>query len=312
MLAWVTGATGFVGAALVERLLARGDRVVALVRPASRHRAPAGAEIAESVLPDVSGLARAPRPDVVFHCAASIEGTEADGRVIHVEGTLRLAALARGARFVHLSTTDVYPLTSAVPVSETTPCAPHDAYGRTKLEGERRLLEAMSGAIVLRPPGVYGPRSNRIGVLEIARRIERGTFYFVGDGSVLRSWIFVDTLVDAMLYAAEHGELRGVFLVDDGRPVSRREFAEAVARAVGRSARFPRVPAPVAIAAAGMLERTLAPFGLASPISKEAVRQALIGLPLDTSKWMGTGFSPRFDFREAIAKTIAGARSGRG
>lgn len=306
MLAWVTGATGFVGRALVERLAARGDTtIVALVRPASRHRAPAGAEIVvEGILPDTSALAALPRPDVVFHAAAVIDGDETEGRAVHVEGTLRLAEAARGARFVHVSTTDVLPISSNVPLSESSPCAPHDAYGRTKLEGELRLLALRPDAVVLRPPGIYGPRGTRDVVLHTAERILRGTFFHMGDGNALRSWIFVETLVDAMLHACERTELAGVYLVDDGRPVSRRVLAEEIALVLGRRTWFPSVPVSALRTAAWTLERAAPRLGLRAPFTSESVRYATTSLVLDTTRWKGTGFVPRFTLEEAIRITL--------
>jgi nucleoside-diphosphate-sugar epimerase len=307
--AWVTGATGFVGRALAERLLARGDRVTALVRPSSEHRAPSGVEVVLGALPDAAPLAALSPPDVVFHCAAVIDGDEAAGRAVHVDGTLRISDAARGARFVHVSTTDVYARTTSGPLTESTRCAPRDAYGRTKLEGETCLLAARPDAVVLRPPGIYGPRATRDVVGHLAARIERGRFFYIGDGTPRRSWIFVETLVDAMLHAAERPDLAGIFLVDDGRSVSRREFATEVARALGRSARFPAVPAPLARAAAWTFERALPPLGMRSPLTSDGVDQSLADLPLDTSRWRATGFVPRFTFREAVARTAA-ARTG--
>jgi nucleoside-diphosphate-sugar epimerase len=314
VLAWVTGATGFVGRALVERLAARGDTtIVALVRPASRHRVPAGVSVvAEGILPDTSALSALPRPDVVFHAAAVIDGDEAEGRAVHVEGTLRLAEAARGARFVHVSTTDVLPISSQVPVSESTPCAPHDAYGRTKLEADRRLLALRPDAIVLRPPGIYGPRGTRDVVLHIAERILRGTFFHAGDGSALRSWIFVETLVDAMLHASQRTELAGVYLVDDGRPVSRRELAGEITRVLGRKAQFPNVPVSALRMAAWALEGVVPRVGLKAPLTSASVRYATTSLILDTTRWKETGFLPRFTLEEAIRITLQwGRKTGR-
>ncbi len=309
MLAWVTGATGFVGSALVERLRVRGDDVLAIVRPSSRNRAPRGARVVEAVLPDIGSLESFPVPDVVFHCAAAIEGTEEEGRAVHVDATLRLAAASRGARFVNVSTTDVLPISSAVPLSESDPCAPHDAYGRTKLEGERRLLAAFPRSVTLRPPGIYGPGSARDVVLHTAERIQRGRFFFIGDGHARRSWIFVETLVDALLHVASRGDLVGPFLVDDGRSVSRRELAREIAGALGTSAKFPTIPARAAGFAAWIFERALPPFGVRSPLTTEGVRYASTSLPLDTTKWKATGFSPRFDLRESIALTLEWGRA---
>jgi UDP-glucose 4-epimerase len=215
-----------------------------------------------------------------------------------------LAEIAATARFVYVSTTDVLPEASDEPLSEAAPCAPVDAYGRTKLEGERRLLEAHPGAVVLRPPGIYGPGATRDVVLDVARRIARRTFYYVGTGSARRSWIFVDNLVDAMLHVAEHPKLTGKFLVDDGRSVSRREFAEEIARTLGRRAWFPSIPAPVALGAAWSFERACPPLGIHPPATLEGVRRSLPSQPLDTTRWKATGFRPRFSLPEGIARTI--------
>jgi nucleoside-diphosphate-sugar epimerase len=309
VLAWVTGATGFLGQAVATRLVARGDDVVALVRPSSRARAPDGVRVVFGVLPDVGALASLPSPDVVFHCAAVIDCDDAQGRAVHVEGTLRLSDAARGARFVHVSTTDVLPISSRTPLSESAPCAPHDAYGRTKLHGERRLLAARPDAVVLRPPGIYGPGSPRDIVLHMARRISRGTFFHVGHGDAPRSWIYVDTLVDALLHAATSSELRGVYLVDDGRPFTRRELAAEIALALGRATDFRSVPAALVHTAAWILERALPAVGLRAPFTTESVRYETTALSLDTARWKCAGFRPQFNLREAVLATLSWGRA---
>src|SRR5262249_11953885 len=157
--------------------------------------------------------------------------------------------------------------------------------------------------------GIYGPGSRRDVVLHIARGILRGRPFHIGDGRALRSWIYVETLVDAMLHAAALPELRGPFYVDDGQPVSRRELAAQIARGLGRPLAFRRVPAFSARAAAWVLERALPPLGVRAPFSSEGVQYATTALPLDTSRWKNTGFRPRFTLREAIAATIAWGRA---
>ncbi|HEX3597899.1 MAG TPA: NAD-dependent epimerase/dehydratase family protein [Polyangiaceae bacterium] len=309
MLAWVTGATGFLGRALTTRLLARGDDVIALVRPSSRGRAPHGVRLVEGALPDVGRLASLPAPDLVFHCAAVIDCDDAEGRAVHADGTLRLSEAARGARFVHVSTTDVFAVSSSSPVTESTPCAPHDAYGRTKLEAERRLFSARPDAVVLRSPGIYGPGSTRDIVLHTAARIERGTFFLIGDGAAPRSWIFVETMVDALLHAAGRAELSGVYLVDDGRPVTRREIATAAARVLGRPPWFPRVPVAAARAAAWVAERALPPLGVRPPLTTPRVRYATTPLALDTARWKSTGFRTRYGLPDAVLQTITWGRA---
>jgi nucleoside-diphosphate-sugar epimerase len=309
VLAWVTGASGFVGYAVAERLVARGDDVVVYVRPSSRGRVPSGTRVVEGSLPDVSALASLPPPDVVFHCAAVIDCNDAEGRRVHVDGTLALADAAHGARFVHVSTTDVLPDASASPLDETSLCAPRDAYGRTKLDGERRLLAARPDAVVLRPPGIYGPRSQRDVVLHLAKRIARGTYFHVGDGNALRPWLFVENLVDALLHAATFRDLHGVYLVDDGRAVSRREMAAEIARALGKSPRFASLPVPAARVVARVLENTLPRLGMRSPLTTSGIRYATTPLTLDTTRWKSTGFRARYDLRAGVRATVAWGRA---
>jgi UDP-glucose 4-epimerase len=308
--AWVTGASGFVGSTLVERLSARGDHVVALLRPHSFHDAPRGVDRVECTLPDVSAVSGLAQPDAVFHCAAVIGCSESEGHAVHVDGTVALAEITRGARFVHVSTTDV--LGEHRPeraVSEEAHCAPEDAYGKTKLIAEERLRALRPDAVVLRPPGIYGPRSKQDVVQHMARKIARGRFYHVGDGRALRSWVFVETLVDAMLHAAERPELAGVFFVDDGRPVSRRELAAEIAHALGRPARFPRVPTRAAWAAGWLCERALPLLGVDPPLTTRGVAFRASALALDTTRLKNSGFVHRLSLRESIAATLSWARA---
>jgi 2-alkyl-3-oxoalkanoate reductase len=304
--AWVTGATGFVGSTLIERLKARGDRVTAFVRPESRSSAPAGVEVVEGVLPDATALSRVAEPDVVFHCAAAIDCSEPVGRAVHVDGTLALARVAGGARFIHISTTDVVGASHEHGLlTEQHTCAPVDAYARTKLEAELRLLELRPQAVVLRPPGIYGPRSRRDVLMHMARTIDRGRFYHVGAGRALRSWVFVETLVDAMLHLARAAETRGVFFVDDGRPVTRNELATEIARALGQPDRFVHVPTPIAWTAGFLCERVFPRIGIAAPITTSGVSFRTSALPLDTSRLKNAGFSHRFTLRESIRATLS-------
>lgn len=284
--------------------------MVALVRPASRARLPSGAKAVFGTLPDVSPISAFPRPDVVFHCAAVIDGTSAECRNVNVEATARLAEAAGTARFVYVSTTDVYPIQSASPVSEATPERPRSVYGKTKLEGERRLRALRPDAVVLRSPGIYGPRSERCLVSHTARRIERGTFFHVGDGSAVHSWIFVENLVSALLYVSENESLSDAFLVDDGGSISRARMSDEIARAMGRSVTgSPTIPGTVALALGLILERLLPPFGQMPPLTSEGVRYALASLPLDTSRLRNAGFTPPFTMAEGIERTLTWARS---
>lgn len=154
----VTGATGFVGAALVESLRARGLPV----QPWSRA---AGFDLEQPArwreqLRDV---------DVVVHCAARVHQLHDRGdeltlyRRLNTEATVELAAAAASAgvrRFVFLSTAKVYGEGALVAYSEATPPAPQGAYAQSKWEAEQALMalarERGFELVILRPPLVYG------------------------------------------------------------------------------------------------------------------------------------------------------------
>jgi nucleoside-diphosphate-sugar epimerase len=320
MRVWVTGATGFVGGATVRRLLAGAHDVVAVARPSSAHavdRARVTLAVADLAgLDALSALDAMARPDAIVHCAAEIfpggPDAEARSRGVHVDGTAAVAARARrlGARFIHLSTTDVYvDETSARVIDEESPTGPRALYGRTKLEGELRVRAECPDAVILRPPGIYGPGSRGDHVQDVARKMLRRRFVFVGDGRARRSWIYVENLVDAIVLALDGRVPAGTYLVDDGAPVERRVLVGTIARALGMPAIFPRVPLPAARVIARVLERACPAVGVTPPLTMRGVRFLTEGFPLDTRRLRATGFRPSWKLDDAIDETVRWVRS---
>ncbi|HEY3821325.1 MAG TPA: NAD-dependent epimerase/dehydratase family protein [Polyangiaceae bacterium] len=309
---WITGATGFVGGAALRRLAARGDEVVAIARPSSAHALDRTlASVAVADLPDISALHTAPPPDVIVHCAAEIfpRGPDAErrSRAVHVDATKALGERADrdGARFVHLSTTDVYiHETSAFTIDEDSPTGPTALYGRTKLEGELCLRRACRDAVILRPPGIYGPGSRADYVQHVVRRLAKRRFVIVGDGRPLRSWVYVENLVDAIVRAVDGRIPSGTYLIDDGEPVSHRDLVATIARALRVPARFLHVPVPLARVLARSLEPACSTLGVAAPLTMHGVRFLSEGFPLDTRRLRATGFAPSWRLEEAIDATV--------
>ncbi|MFF8770260.1 condensation domain-containing protein [Kitasatospora sp. NPDC015120] len=156
----LTGASGGVGAAVLQELLAQGRPVRALVRPESAHLvAAAGVEVAEGDLADPDSLRRAVEGvDTVVHAACTF--TE------HAVDLAAMRALVGGWRgtggFVLVSSVDAYGRPAPGEVAEGAPAAGAlSPYGRAKLDCERILLDAAPGArgpvSVVRPPLVWGP-----------------------------------------------------------------------------------------------------------------------------------------------------------
>ncbi|WP_029897406.1 UDP-glucose 4-epimerase family protein [Desulfohalovibrio reitneri] len=254
----VTGATGFVGRALVRRLLDEGHAVRAVVR-AGDVSLPDAAE--RVVVPDLAaappGSEHFQGMDAVAHLAARVhrmrdssEDPLAANRRLNRDATLALArrtAECGVSRFLFLSTVKVHgEATHGRPFRETDAPAPEDPYAISKLEAERALADIPGLApVVLRPPLVYGPgvRANFLRLLKLARS---GLPLPLGAARNKRSLVSVDNLADAALTCLVHPAAPGrTFLVSDGRDLSTADLVRILARHMGRPCRL--LPIPPAI-----------------------------------------------------------------
>ncbi|KTG16291.1 MULTISPECIES: SDR family oxidoreductase [unclassified Guyparkeria] len=254
----VTGASGFVGRALTERLVSlQGRRARAGVRMESRS-VPAGAVPVVVDLQDASSDWSEALDDVtaVVHCAARVPGAtngdEAAYRQVNVDGTLRLAKAASDAgvrRFVFLSSVKVNGESSPVgkPFTPNDSPAPEDAYGRSKLEAETGLLELARETgmevVIVRSPLVYGPGVG--GNFEMMRRwAAKGIPLPLGAIRNRRSLVGLANLVDFLLTCLHHpAAVNRVWMVSDDDDVSTTELLQRLGQAVGRPARLIPVPA---------------------------------------------------------------------
>ena len=256
----VTGAAGFIGSTLVDRLLADRHSVVGVddlssgrsenLGPAERN---ADFEFvkADIVDADLIGLLADTRPEVIFHLAAqisvrhSVDDPPFDASV-NVVGTVRLAEAARRAgvrKVVHTSSGgSIYGTPPSYPTNEDTPIDPTSPYAASKVAGEVYLntfrnLYGMECSHIA-PANVYGPRQDphgEAGVVAIfsqALLAGRPTKIF-GDGTDTRDYVFVDDVVDAFVRAS--GEAGGGQRFNIGTEVetSVRQLHTAIASAIG-------------------------------------------------------------------------------
>ena len=266
----VTGATGFVGKAVVQRLLAddESQRVVVAVRLD-------GLQWPEQVLPHVTGDLE-PATDwslalkevsAVVHCAARVHvmhDTAANPltafRAVNVDGTLNLARQAAAAgvkRFVFISSVKVNgELTQpGRAFTETDAPAPQDAYGQSKHEAELGLhqIAADTGmeVVIIRPPLVYGP-GVKANFAALMRAVQRGWPLPLGAVHNQRSLVALDNLVDFIVTCITSPQAANqTFLVSDGQDLSTTELVRGMAQAVGVSTRL--LPVPVLALQAGAL-----------------------------------------------------------
>lgn len=208
----ITGAAGFLGSHLADRLVADGHRVVALddlstgrlanLKEAREHTGlyVHRFDITETDLRDVLVHEA---PEVVCHLAARRSADPVGDARVNVGGTANLlqGCVAAGVERVIFASdaTAVYAAASR-PVSERAGIAPASAFGASKVAAEAYLESSGLPGVVLRLASLYGPRSRTGVVAHFARSLARatpGTVY--GDGSVARDLLHVEDAVDAVL-----------------------------------------------------------------------------------------------------------------
>jgi nucleoside-diphosphate-sugar epimerase len=244
----ITGATGFIGGRLAQRLIGEGHPVRCLVRAGSDTSLleELGVEMAVGDLTGADSLARAVEDcGYVFHCGALVSdwATKREIRAINVEGTrnlLEVAVRASVKRFIHLSSTDVYGYPDGGAIEEShTATRFRNWYAQTKLEAEMEVGRAERTdalqAVILRPATVYGPGSKEV-IGEIARAIRGGHMLLIDDGRPIAGLCYIENLLDAALLALRHEAAPGhAFNVTDGLSTTWRQLTDGLADGLGSS-----------------------------------------------------------------------------
>ena len=271
--ALVTGATGLVGSHIVERLIADGWNVRALVRDASAAQwlRDAGADLARGDILDGATLRAALADcDTVFHCAALISASGSWDRFqrANIEGTRAVidAVAAAKARLVHTSSVAVYGDDARyrdTPTDEDTPLAPleeHAYYARSKRESEHLVLDAHATgelwATAIRPPMIYGRRDRQL-VPRFARVMRTGIFPLFAHGRSTMSLVHASAVADGAVRAARC-ELAGgrAYNLANDFPVTVADMVQLGSNGLGRRVLGVHVPLALARASFGTLART--------------------------------------------------------
>jgi UDP-glucose 4-epimerase len=240
----VTGASGFIGSHLCDRLLALGHRVTGLDSLIVGN--PANLEAAKQhdsftfVKQDVANVTPETLEgiDWVFHLAGladlvpSIQNPE-NYYHSNVHGTFALLNACRSAiieRFVYTASSTCYGIPDQYPTPETYPCSPEHPYALTKYLGEQLTMHWAKvyklPALSLRLFNVYGPRSRTSGAygavfgVFLKQKLAGQPFTVVGDGKQTRDFTFVSDVVGAFVKAAESNISNEIINVCSGNPQS--------------------------------------------------------------------------------------------
>jgi len=296
--ALVTGATGFTGSVLINKLCECGIRVRAIARSSSKRDALQGLPIEwivgnvydpETVERAVTGV------DFIFHVAAAYREagiTDDIYRKVHLDSTRLLAQAALKnpdfKRFVHISTVGVHGHIENPPANESYPFSPGDVYQQTKADAELWLRDfAPKNGLpftIIRPAAIYGPGDRRL--LKIFKMASWPFFPVLGRArGQLYHLIHVEDLTGIFIQAALHPKAQGeVFIGGDPQALALADIVSIIRSEYGRKARMIRIPAWPFFWMAGICETVCRPFGIAPPLYKRRVAFFTKDRSFDTSK----------------------------
>jgi nucleoside-diphosphate-sugar epimerase len=321
----VTGATGFIGRALAERLLLRGDSVAALVRASSRveELRALGVELVQGSLDDAGSLAAAVEGrDLVVHLAGLVKARSTRELFeVNGEGTRRVAqACARAARpprLVYVSSLAAAgPSTPGRPRTEDDGPAPVSDYGRSKLEGERAVRDVSSTveASIVRPPIVYGPRDREL-VPPLVRMARLGLGLRAGFQEKRYSVVHVRDLCEGILQVADRGQrvapsgAVGIYFLDDGAEHGWDAIVDAAAAALGRRACVVPLPEAASLVVAAAATLSAAVTGRPAMLSFDKIREIRQAAWTCSSERARreVGYTPQVGLAEGMREAVAWA-----
>jgi nucleoside-diphosphate-sugar epimerase len=313
----VTGATGFTGSVLVQKLVKGGIKVSVIARPSSKTDHLSNLPIKwyrghvfdpETVKSACSGV------QYVFHIAAAFREARYDDEYyynVHVKSTQLLAQEVlqnpEFKRFIHISTVGVHGHIENPPANEDSPFNPGDIYQKTKAEADiwiRNFAKERDLSLtVIRPAAIYGPGDRRL--LKLFRAVNRGIFPILGYGKCLYHLIHVEDLTNVMMLAAVHPRAEGqVFIAGNSEPIALTEMVRIIADELGSKPRIIRLPVAPFFVIADICESLCRPLGIEPPIYRRRVAFFTKDRAFDTSKLRNIlGYRYVFTNEEGLRQT---------
>lgn len=245
----VTGATGFIGSRLAERLSLQEEAEVTGTGRKPERITDLRTYNVEPVSLDIRDTEKLERAiegkEIIFHTAAVMDTDPDTARSVNIEATEALVQLAGKAgvrRIVHISTVGAYDMVDKTEVDESTPLAlNHPAtYHRTKAIGEKRAFEIAGKKgvemTVVRPSMVYGP-GHGIWTVGMFENVREGKPVFLGDGSTYFNPVYIDDVVDALVLCAKSPQAPGEGFNLSSEVTTWRDFMDYYGKLCGKEPR---------------------------------------------------------------------------
>lgn len=318
----ITGASGFIGSALVDEALKRGYAVVAGIRKTSSRKYLADGRIKfieldftnpqklEHVIADFSKTQD--RFDYVIHNAGITKAKKVqDYFTVNFQYTKNLADAFINSnnipeKFIYMSSlAAIGPGLTKEPIKHTDEKKPVTSYGKSKLESEN-YLRSLNGFpyIIIRPTAVYGPRDKDIFIL--IKMLNRNFEAYIGFGKQVLSFIYVKDLAKAIFMALESPHKQKEYLVSDGSVYDSKTFNTIAKKHLKKKTISVTVPTPVLRPIAYVTETMASVFGSIAVFNRDRLREfEARNWSVDTEPLQReTGFNADYDLEKGLKESI--------
>lgn len=315
----ITGATGFIGSHIAQRLAEYQEEVTALVRKTSKidFLKSLGIKFAYGDINDIDSVRRAMNGiEVIYHSAALADEwiSPKEAHRVNVQGTKNLldcALEAKVKKFVFVSSLavlgmqDHYGTAADAPYHKT-----GDSYIDTKIDSEQLVMEYYRKynlpVTVVRPGFVFGPRDNKL-IPRISERLKKNQFMFVGDGKNKINSVYIENLTDAIILAARSDKAIGQkYNVTNDSNMTLEDLVSKIVDIWKFDKPKKHIPKALAYLVCSVLTGWARLIRAKEPpyITKTRIKFLSLNLDFDISKTRNDlGYNPRVSIEEGLKRT---------
>lgn len=315
----VTGAGGFIGSNLTERLVSGGYKVRVLLKNGESDYNIKDVldkvEVIRGDLLDTNSLIKACKGvSVIFHLAAK---ADMDKDVyqpyyqINVKGTKNLveACSSKLKKFVFYSSILAVGLPNTNELlTEKHQGTPRHSYGKSKKEAEEYLMSLYRSkrfpATIIRPTTVYGPRETAVQYF-LFKMIQEGKFIMIGKGNNLMAYVYVKNLVDATIGAARSNKTDGeIYFINDKKPYQFKDVIAAIYKILDKKTPKIYIPFWLAYLSAAFFQFFCKLIGIKPLIYPSRVKTMVLKYAYSIEKaQQDFGYNPKYDLLKGIEET---------